>query len=181
MGGSGPSHYQELRNGFGCLLTETGGRVIVIGGWRGETAIAALAGGTTCRGHCGNPTVAVFACDVNHKICLHSATVIAAGTIVFSDIGAGRRRLLGMRLEHMLVEATLLNKALVTHTADMRHLSGVFLHVVIHGVLTRLGHTAMGANKLTGSIANVGGLGCLLGNLGVSDDNRRIDRHRIGS
>ncbi len=73
----------------------------------------------------------------------------------------------------MLVQTALLNEALRAHTADMRHLSGVFLHVVIHGVLARLGHAAIRTDKVACLIADVGHFG----SLGLSCYNR----HRIKS
>lgn len=59
----------------------------------------------------------------------------------------------------MLLKAALLNETLGTHTAEMRHLSGMFLHVIIHGILTCLDHPAVWADKLTLLVTDIGHLG----------------------
>lgn len=130
--------------------------------------MAALTGGSTRCGNYGDPTIAMFTCDVNHKVRLHPTAVIATGAVILSDISARCRSFGGMRLEHVLIQTTLLNEALATHTADMRQLSGVFLHVVVHSVLACFSHATMGAYKSTGGIANVDSLGSSLGDLRIS-------------
>ena len=109
----------------------------------------------------------MFACDMNDEISLHLTAVVAAGALELGDIGAGSRSNGGVRLEHVLLEPTLLDETLGTHTAEMRHLSGVFLHVVVHGILTRLGYAAVWADELALLITDIGHFG-----------GRSYNRHR---
>lgn len=101
----------------------------------------------------------MFACDVNHEIRLHLTAVVAAGALELGYIYTSICRYSGMGLEHMLLETALLNETLGTHTAEMRHLSGVFLHVVIHGILARLDHATVWADKLPLLVTDIGHLG----------------------
>ncbi len=133
--------------------------MVVIGSGRGEAPVTARADGTTSGRRIWNPPTAVFARNMNHEIRLHLTAVIAARALELGNIGAGGSGSGGVRLEHMLLEAALLNETLRTHTAEMRHLSGVFLHVVVHGVLARLGYAAVRADELALLVTDIGHLG----------------------
>lgn len=108
---------------------------------------------------CGHPTTAVLPRNVNKQIRLHATRVVTARARVLRYSTAGRGGSLRMGLDHVLLEAALLDEALRAHTTHVRQLSGMLLHVIEHRILALLGNSAIGADKLTCGVAQIGHLG----------------------
>ena len=66
-----------------------------------------------------------------------------------------------MSLNHMLLQAALLNERLATTWlgADVLRIACVFFHMIKHSILASLDFSAFGTNKVAGIIANVRHLG----------------------
>jgi len=108
--------------------------VIIVSGGGGE--LLAASGAATVLFDCGNPPGAMPAPDVDDKVRLHLARMIAAGA--FPEDGT----LCGMRLHHMLLEPGLLDKGLAAPwlCTNVVEDTGVLLHVIEHSVLMILAY-----------------------------------------
>lgn len=131
--------------------------MVIVRRCRREALCAAAARHRTGGGW--NPAGPVFPRNVDHQVRLHPTRVVTARATPIRYLDTGRRRLLGVRLNHMLLETALLNEALRTHAANMRQISGMFLHVIEHSVLPRRCKIALRTDKFARVIPQIGHLG----------------------
>ena len=122
--------------------------VVVIGGGRCELFLTTGTGSVL---QFRNPSGSVFATEVNKEIRLHLAGVRTERT----DLE--RRSFGGVRLYPVLLEPALLDKCFTASRlrTDMGICAGVFLHMIEHGVLTRLRFAAVRADEVPDIVAYI--------------------------
>jgi len=100
----------------------------------------------------------MFPHNVNPHIRLHLTAVIATRTVPrYSGIHISRIGRIPMNLRHVLIEPTLLNKALRANATGVRLDSGVILLVIMHRVLACRDEVAIikGAHKVSHVVLDV--------------------------
>lgn len=104
-------------------------------------------------GYRGDPSGPMFPSDMDQQIRLYPTRVIAAGTCPDRCIS-----LLRVCLEPVLIEATLLDKCLVTIRAGVLLHAFMTLNMIEHCILSRLRLAAMRAYELPALVLQILGL-----------------------